>query len=170
MRKDLQDKLYADYPEIFRQKDVPMNQTAMCWGICCGEGWYNILDNLCSCIQNHIDNKNANIVYKKQKGELPQDAPSFPQAEATQVKEKYGGLRFYTNYSDEFIDGLISMAEAMSYVTCEFCGNPGKPNDEGWVSTQCDPCRSQEEERRKKQLQEFKDSLTVKMKDVTVAP
>jgi len=170
MEKDPQDKLYAKYPKIFRQKDLTIRESAMPWGICCGIGWFTIIDELCANIEQHIENKNWNIKHKKERGELPQDAPNFPQIEATQVKEKFGGLRFYVNYSDEYIDGLISMAESMSLRTCEFCGNPGLPNEEGWISTQCDPCRAQDEERRKKQLEEYQSKLTVKMKDVTVAP
>ena len=45
--------------------------------------------------------------------------------EAVQVKEKYGGLRFYTNYSDSYIDGAISLAESLSLKTCETCGGQG---------------------------------------------
>jgi hypothetical protein len=33
MKAELQEKLYTDYPEIFKQKDLDMTQTAMCWGI-----------------------------------------------------------------------------------------------------------------------------------------
>lgn len=129
MTKDLQDKLYEKYPKIFGQKDLSMYETAMCWGIDVSDGWYNILDVLCHNIQSHIDRNN------------------LPQVQATQIKEKYGGLRFYTNFSDEYIDGLIDMAANMSYRTCEYCGNPGKSNDEGWIVTLCDPCRKQYNER-----------------------
>lgn len=62
----------------------------------------------------------------------------IPQVVASQVKEKFGGLRFYYDGGDDYISGLSSMAESMSYVTCERCGNPGKPNDEGWIQTLCE--------------------------------
>lgn len=57
---------------------------------------------------------------------------------ATQVKEKYGTLRFYVSHSDEFIDGVIAMAESMSTRTCETCGAPGKRRGGGWLYTACD--------------------------------
>ena len=57
---------------------------------------------------------------------------------ATQVKEKYGTLRFYVYGADEYIDGMIHMAEGMSATTCETCGNPGKIRDGGWTRTLCD--------------------------------
>lgn len=60
------------------------------------------------------------------------------QVVASQVKEKYGTLRFYVYGGDEFIQGLISMAESISAVTCEHCGNSGKIRDGAWIRTLCD--------------------------------
>jgi hypothetical protein len=54
-----------------------------------------------------------------------------------QVKEKFGGLRFYSNFSDEAISHVIRDAEAESLKTCEVCGKPGKPNRGGWIKTCC---------------------------------
>ena len=170
MRKELQDQLYEKYPKIFAQKDLDMRQTAMCWGISCDDGWYNIIDMICAEIENHIENENWSIHFKKERGELPADAPNYPQIEATQVKEKLGGLRFYLNYYDDFIRGVISMAESMSYRICESCGNPGKCNEEGWLITLCDPCRVENDNRMFKLNEEARERLTVKMNDVTVAP
>jgi hypothetical protein len=76
-------------------------------------------------IQHHIDwkNKNSEVV---------------PQVTLDQVKEKFGGLRFYYTGGDEHIRGLVSMAESMSEVTCEVCGSPGKRDGNGWISTRCE--------------------------------
>lgn len=163
-------ELYDKYPLIFAQKDLTIYQSAMPWGLDCSDGWYDLIDTLCSQIQNHIENENINIKYKKERGELPEDAPLYPQIQATQVKEKYGGLRFYVNRYDDYVDGLISMAESMSYKICEYCGNPGKQNYEGWIITLCSPCREKDDARLAQQQEELKQRLTVKMKDVTVAP
>lgn len=65
-------------------------------------------------------------------------SPKVTQVVAVQVKEKFGGLRFYYDGGDEYISGLSSMAESMSYVTCEVCGSAGKPNSGGWIKTLCD--------------------------------
>lgn len=60
---------------------------------------------------------------------------------AIQVKEKYGTLRFYVYGGDEYTNGIIDMAEAMSAVTCEICGDKGvERNERGWYSTMCDKC------------------------------
>ena len=59
---------------------------------------------------------------------------------ASQVKEKWGGLRFYmTSGSDEIYD-LINKATALSCKTCEECGSPGEERDTSWVHTLCDDC------------------------------
>ncbi len=58
-----------------------------------------------------------------------------------QVKEKFGGLRFYTSGSTEQFENLIREAEDESYITCEICGDPGKLNqDRSWIKTLCPKC------------------------------
>jgi hypothetical protein len=61
MRKELDEKLCAKYPEIFRDRNAPMTHTCMCWGFDCGDGWYNIIDALCANIKAHVDNHNRNV-------------------------------------------------------------------------------------------------------------
>lgn len=65
----------------------------------------------------------------------------IPQFVADQVKEKFGGLRFYYHGGDEFCNGVVQMAEAMSTCICEQCGAPGKIGGRGWIKTLCTPCR-----------------------------
>ena len=55
MREELDKKLCAKYPRIFRDRRAPMNRTAMCWGFSHGDGWYNIIDQMCANIQKHIN-------------------------------------------------------------------------------------------------------------------
>ena len=61
-----------------------------------------------------------------------------PQVIATQIKEKFGTLRFYYWGGDDYCRGVESMAESMSAVTCEVCSSPGKLRHGGWVQTLCD--------------------------------
>ncbi|MEA3296149.1 MAG: hypothetical protein U9Q27_03375 [Patescibacteria group bacterium] len=123
MNIELQNKLYKKYPKLFKQKDLPMTQTCMCWGICTGDGWYWIIDNLCNCVQSYIDNNEKD------------------QIEITQVKEKFGSLRFYTSYSNQFINGMICLSEHYSWNTCENCGSINNIiHTKGWISTLCKDC------------------------------
>jgi len=69
--------------------------------------------------------------------EIPDE---IPQVIASQVKEKFGGLCFYYEGGDTYIDGAVALAESLSYRICEACGSPGRPNNEGWISTRCEPC------------------------------
>jgi len=62
----------------------------------------------------------------------------------SQVKEKFGGLRFYTNglteEEYEIVDELCKLSEK----TCENCGDEGHIDyDEGWLTCLCDKCRKE---------------------------
>lgn len=129
MSPDLQEKLFLKYPDIFQQKDMSMMQTCMCWGIECNDGWYDLINQLCHEIKLHIDFN----LGKDEKKDLVQ-------VQATQVKEKYGTLRFYHTGGNKFIDGLVWMAEGMSRHLCEICGSPGFLREGSWVTTRCDGC------------------------------
>lgn len=61
----------------------------------------------------------------------------IPQLIASQIKEKFGTLRFYYDGGDGFCAGVIDMAETMSAITCETCGNPGKLAGGSWLYTTC---------------------------------
>jgi len=162
MKKELELKLVEKYPIIFSQYGGDMRQTCMHWGMTCGDGWYNLINDLCKNITTVIGNKNIKII-------------------AAQVKEKFGGLRFYYDVKSpnspfmnrvgyifitamfkvklgklywnlvayrkkiyrttlEKIEDIISDAEHKSYEICELCGEPGKTRGKGWVTTQCNKC------------------------------
>lgn len=58
-----------------------------------------------------------------------------------QVKEKFGGLRFYTDGGDEVLHEMVGHAEAQSFGTCEECGEPGSRHstrEHPWMKTLCD--------------------------------
>jgi len=55
-----------------------------------------------------------------------------------QVKEKYGGLRFYIGSDTDAINARISLAETQSMTICEDCGSPGTTQRcQGWYRTVC---------------------------------
>lgn len=150
MRKELDEQLCAKYPLIFRDRHGDMSQTCMVWGFECGDGWYDLIDILCHGIQHHIDSRKDSIRYTiKYNENLPENSENFlakprevpeeiEQVYAVQVKEKFGGLRFYYYGGDEYIQGLVSMAEFMSEQICDVCGNKGTLRQGGWWATRCD--------------------------------
>ena len=192
MKQELDKLLCEKYPKMMVNRNLHMTETCMCWGFECGDGWFQILNQLMGNIQHHIDwkvrqhevaikfNEMArqlkngdstlfdeeykdmiNQEYKeKRRQEMlerdPQPIPEpIPQVTLDQVKEKFGTLRFYYSGGDDYISGLVSMAESMSGVTCESCGNPGNQTSGGWIKTICNPCEIKREEQRAKDDAEY---------------
>lgn len=60
--------------------------------------------------------------------------------EVLQIKEKFGGLRFYVTCTTEEQARIILAAERESQVTCENCGKPGLVRTGGWMKTLCENC------------------------------
>lgn len=139
MNDELDKKLCEKYPKIFANRNSDMTVTAMCWGFEHNDGWYNIIDRMCDNIQHHIDWKNRQHELLTKNNPHNIEIPEMvEQVVAAQVKEKFGTLRFYYDGGDDYIRGIVSMAESMSGVTCEVCGNPGTPNSHGWIKTTCE--------------------------------
>lgn len=100
------------------QKHNKILKTAGCLSI--NDGWFTLIDNLCSYLQFHIDHNH------------------IPQVEAVQVKEKFGGLRFYVKEATDDQYAVIHFVESLSMKTCEVCGAAGRPQGKGWIRTVCD--------------------------------
>jgi hypothetical protein len=82
----------------------------------CNEGWYPLLKELIDTLITAGWNK-----------------------ETCQVKEKFGGLRFYINNCSDTMYDIIHEAEDKSYTICEITGKPGVlRTDIGWYLTLCD--------------------------------
>lgn len=60
-----------------------------------------------------------------------------PEYYIIQIKEKFGGLRYYVGRVGDLGYDLINKAEELSYKTCERCGRAGKERPTGWVLTLC---------------------------------
>ena len=61
-----------------------------------------------------------------------------------QIKEKFGGLRFYIAEGSDEMYNLIDEAEAKSMKTCQICGEPGKTIwHHGWLTTLCEVHQSE---------------------------
>ncbi len=110
-------KLFMDFPNLYRGKGKPLTKSLMAFGFGCGDGWFDLIYEL-----------SKKIAAMDLNGEV----------EATQVKEKFGGLRFYVNAAPKEIHDLIGEYEEKSFETCEVCGALGKFRDDlSWVQTLC---------------------------------
>jgi hypothetical protein len=127
MTKEEQEIIYNKYPALYRQHSLPMTETCMMWGICVGSGWFKLIDELSAKLTAHAEKTGATI-------------------EASQVKEKFGTLRFYLDYNDDTTDKYVTAAENLSAKTCEVCGSMKnvKLRGKGWVRTRCEKCENEE--------------------------
>lgn len=181
MKQELEEQLYTKYPKIFQDKNKSCQETCMCWGISCDDGWYWLLDNLCSQLQYNTDNNNHTYIpatrkdkiknyirllitdllrkltfikYKYKKpilkylrsieiNKIKVESGRYPQIIAAQVKEKFGGLRFYINGGTNEQYDTISFAESLSYNICENCGSTKNVTTEGkgWIKSLCKKCK-----------------------------
>lgn len=110
--------LQSNFPRIFNHSELP-------WGLECGAGWDELITTLCLRINT--------VLSEESKGSI----------QILQIKEKFGGLRFY--YRLHHVDDMraasireaISLAEATSVRICEVCGEPGTIRRGDWVKTLC---------------------------------
>jgi hypothetical protein len=174
MNSELQKKIFDKYPKMFGDRTKPMTETCMCWGLDVGDGWYELIDILCEALTytystsvqiDEEDGKRLGIKpYKSEVGDSYYFSVEPPQIIVTQVKEKYGTLRFYyrEEYSEEvmslvqtgkypdlqriidrysdYINGIVHFAETASGRTCEETGQSGELHAtggtrNGWLKT-----------------------------------
>jgi hypothetical protein len=129
---------------------VPKNRrdNIFIYTLSCGLGWKKIVFDLVDELDRIWDG------FQKKKG---RECWSL-----LQMKEKFGGLRFYASYPDSPAEDAktrqdrsfdaICKAEAEAWKTCERCGKPGKISGEGYIATVCEKCEKRWKERTSKGL------------------
>jgi len=135
MDKELDEQLCQKCPNLYADRNLSIMESCMAWGFDCMKGWFPIIWDLSLKLEAIIS--------------------SLPEAERTkykaaQVKEKYGTLRFYMTAETDEMDKLIGEAEKVSTITCEYCGQPGKLRNTGWLFTLCDKCDMERPWRKQK--------------------
>jgi hypothetical protein len=113
-------------------------------GFAIGKGWWPIIEALCANIQSHADWWNKNR----------ETRPVVEQVVVAQIKEKFGGLRFYYDGGDDKIQGMVRMAEAWADAVCEDCGAPATKKTTGWIRNVCDKHFEEREAARKERFAE----------------
>lgn len=93
----------------------------------CDDGWWHLLDKIATVIE---------IELSKIEEDLSEEDRDLYRP--TQIKEKWGGLRYYVYASTPEIVDAISNAENLSYKICETCGKEGtKVRNKGWIKVLC---------------------------------
>ncbi len=93
----------------------------------CGPGWHNLIYNLAKDLTDHL-----------------KECSHCKEIVATQVKEKYGGLRFYIEKGCDLVYLLIHEAEDQSTIICESCGDEGESCPGPWMKVRCKECYEKE--------------------------
>jgi hypothetical protein len=108
--------LVKHFPNLYKDYGGDPKQTLMAFGFEVGDGWFDLIKELSEKLEP------MGVV-------------------AMQVKEKFGGLRFYVTHATDAAWDLIEEAERKSETICEECGDPGEIRDDRhWVLTLCDKC------------------------------
>lgn len=124
MNEKLTKELKEQFPFLQTKEKEKHSVSLFLFGFECDDGWFYLIRDLCEEITK------LNI----------------PQYKVYQVKEKFGGLRFYGSIPSEFhhrekLLRLIWTFESASYTLCELCGKGGSVySRRGWMKTLCDTC------------------------------
>lgn len=57
-----------------------------------------------------------------------------------ELKEKFGGLRIYTNIHIKEVNEILDKYEALSTTVCQECGAPATRISQGWIGYFCEKC------------------------------
>lgn len=146
MKSELQRKLMLEFPQFFttdrkiyigENPEEELNELLtqeeivlpIQFGVECGDGWFMLLDNLLSSIESHLNPENT----WPRKERIP--------LQIDQIKEKFGGLRFYYHGGDNEVRGMVRLTEHLSYSICEECGSTKNVTQtKGWIITLCEDC------------------------------
>ena len=152
MNNELDEALYRDFPVLFRKQLY----------VDCGDGWEPIIRMTCDRIMSPINQTNdtiesiENVFRSGRKLETDFERKFFSSAKIIelskrvhkmeteipimkQIREKFGGLRFYMDGGTGAHWDIVDAAEAMSYYVCEQCGTMKnvKLYTKGWHRTLC---------------------------------
>jgi hypothetical protein len=97
-----------------------------------GKGWRQLLWDLCVELEPHVETLNREIADREPRMDFV----------VLQVKEKFGGLRFYTSFTSEVIDDCIRRAQERALNTCMDCGQPARLRTQGRWHVACDACEA----------------------------
>lgn len=140
MNQELTNKLFTRYPFLYADKNKPITESLVCFGFECGDGWFDLIDDLSRALEKEIEQ------WIKKNGQLTDEgymSSDFPRA--FQMKEKFGRYRMYMTHGTDKMYKLLDEAEDKSATICMKCGQPGTLRTKGWWQTLCDECEEKKE-------------------------
>ncbi len=124
MKEELQERLCAEFPHLYGKS---FHFEVL-------DGWFELLYELSYTLTRLIRRYECVGHSYNELDQLDEFICGFT---VSQVKEKYGTLRFYMESSTKEMNELISQYEKKSEFVCEVCGKPGKLVGKTWYSTRC---------------------------------
>jgi hypothetical protein len=128
MTPELEQRFYAEFPDLLRQHTLSVMESCLAFGLEIGDGWGPLLRELLTNMKKYGTEHGIEI-------------------EITQVKEKFGELRVYfmlrTCSDGSCLDELEDMVDAASDKSreiCELCGKSGKIRESSWLMARCAAC------------------------------
>lgn len=119
--------LLTDFPELYAGVHDDVFHSLMSFGFMCGDGWYDLIYSLSEKLSK-----------------------LSPIPKALEVKEKFGGLRFYLDGWSSKGEILILEAMKKSFTICENCGKKGKLRDNlSCIQTLCEQHYKEAKKRKK---------------------
>jgi len=163
-----EDEIEQKYKELFFYTDDNGNPrySAYYYGMGMGDGWLGLIDSICFAISEYQKNRSRELLienatdrlssyYKYPRRRIYKELQKYISKRVAiysrhgeevvyrdvlidQIKEKFGGLRMYTDYGDRVTQALVDFGEEFSFRICEVCGKRGKLRRDGyWLVTLC---------------------------------
>jgi len=110
MDKALDDLLCSRYPALFSQRQASPQETSMCWGFACGNGWFSLVDSFCAEVERLIQ------------------FDGLPPVVISQVKSKLGTLRIHYRGGDDRVRVMAGLIQTLSASIDEDSGAPKPPS------------------------------------------
>lgn len=134
MKKELESKLFENYPLLYRDRQRGPRTSLMYFGFAFSNGWYDIVNELSAKIEKEI------IRLRDEENVAEDKLPT-----AFQAKEKFSSLSFYMQNAsgNKVITEAIRETAKKSATTCEYCGKPGELRKGRWLKTRCDTCEEE---------------------------
>lgn len=114
--ENFEEHLMKKYPHLFYSNEE--GELECPCGAWVPDGWQTIIDELCGSITRYI--KNTYRFNSERIKVYP------PDVKIDQIKEKFGGLRFYYSGGDDQVQGMVTFAEYLCSKTCEVTGEKGE--------------------------------------------
>lgn len=110
--------------------------SCMHYGICCEDGWFEIMKEACQAIEKlNTALAGQGVIY------------------ASQIKEKFGDLNIYYDVEGDVpedvrkkVREIILKANQDSWETCEICGEPATHTTSGYIQRLCETCYNKRKE------------------------